>query len=434
VKSHRRPRPVVVDFATVALDDRVTLGVHQLHWTLVQLIHSKHPQLLEYQRDKFAPNLETGRRGSMATNLVSLVMQFLTPDMVARIASALGLDRNTAQSAISAAVPSLLAGLSNVAAQPGGPQKLLDAAKQQTGALEGFAGMLGAGSQSSFIERGSQMLSSLLGSRDQNALAGTISSFAGVGQGATGSLLGMLAPVVMGMIAKQQGTTTALDPGRIASLLAGQKDNIAAALPSGLSNLLGGAGLLDSLGGAARTATAAGNEAAWASASAARAVGDTGRRAAGAAASASNNWLYWLIPAAVIVALLVYHFAKPTEQVAQQGATTIGQSTMVSGLDINKQVADNLTSLRTTLGSITDAASAQAALPKLHEVTAQIDKVDGLSRQLSAEQRKSLAGLVNPVMPTLNQLFDKVLAIPGVSDELKPAVDALKAKLAVLAA
>jgi hypothetical protein len=57
-----------------------------------------------------------------------------------------------------------------------------------------------------------------------------------------------------------------------------------------------------------------------------------------------------------------------------------------------------------------------------------------LSRQLSAEQRKSLAGLVNPVMPTLNQLFDKVLAIPGVSDELKPAVDALKAKLAVLAA
>ena len=30
----------------------------------------------------------------MATNLVSLVMQFLTPDMIGRIASALGLDRN----------------------------------------------------------------------------------------------------------------------------------------------------------------------------------------------------------------------------------------------------------------------------------------------------------------------------------------------------
>ena len=35
-------------------------------------------------------------------------------------------------------------------------------------------------------------------------------------------------------------------------------------------------------------------------------------------------------------------------------------------------------------------------------------------------------------MPTLNQLFDKVLAIPGVADVLKPTIDALKAKLVVL--
>jgi hypothetical protein len=68
----------------------------------------------------------------------------------------------------------------------------------------------------------------------------------------------------------------------------------------------------------------------------------------------------------------------------------------------------------------------------LQEVTAQIDKVDGLIGQLSAEQRKLLAGIVNPLIPTLNQLFDKVLAIPGVADVLKPTIDALKAKLAVL--
>lgn len=38
------------------------------------------------------------------------------------------------------------------------------------------------------------------------------------------------------------------------------------------------------------------------------------------------------------------------------------------------------------------------------------------------------------MMPTLNGLFDKVLAIPGVSDILKPTIDALKAKLAGLSA
>ena len=47
----------------------------------------------------------------MAVNLVSLIMQFLTPDMIGRIASALGLDRNNTQTAIGAAVPGLLAAL-----------------------------------------------------------------------------------------------------------------------------------------------------------------------------------------------------------------------------------------------------------------------------------------------------------------------------------
>jgi Bacterial protein of unknown function (DUF937) len=364
-------------------------------------------------------------------DLVSLIMQFLTPDMIGRIATALGLDRNNTQSAIGAAVPALLAGFSNTASQPGGAQKLVDAARQQTGTLANFANMLGTGGQSSLIEKGTQMLSALLGGRDQNSLAQAVAKFAGLGQGSAGSLLGMLAPVVMGTIGQQQGRS--LDARGITGLLASQKDSIAAALPTGFSNLLGGTGLLDALGSAARTATAAGSEAARASTSAARAVSDTGRRAAGAAASTSLNWLYWLIPIAAIAALLIYYFAKPAEQVVQQGVPT-AQSLMVGGVDIGKQVTDSITSLRTALGSITDAASAQAALPKLRDVTAQIDKVDGMIGQLSLEQRKLLTGLVNPVMPTLNQLFDKVLAIPGVADVLKPAIDALKVKLAALTA
>jgi hypothetical protein len=42
--------------------------------------------------------------------------------------------------------------------------------------------------------------------------------------------------------------------------------------------------------------------------------------------------------------------------------------------------------------------------------------------------------LVNPLMSSLNQLFDKVLAIPGVAEIIKPTIDALKAKLATLTA
>jgi hypothetical protein len=52
----------------------------------------------------------------MATNLVSVIMKFLTPDMISRMASALGLDRNDASSAVEAGVPALLAAFAGVAA------------------------------------------------------------------------------------------------------------------------------------------------------------------------------------------------------------------------------------------------------------------------------------------------------------------------------
>jgi len=373
----------------------------------------------------------------MAINLVSLVMDFLTPDMIGRMASAVGLDRTKVQSAINSAVPSVLAGFSSVAAQPGGAQRLANAAIDQTGTLEGFSRNLGTGTQSSLIESGSQMLSSVLGSRDQNALTAAIARFTGIGGGATGSLLGMLAPVVMGTITRQLGAGA--DPKGITDLLASQKDNIAAALPAGLANQLTGTGLLDSIGGAARTAAAATGETLRSSASTARAVvSDSARRATGTSPSA--NWLYWLIPIAAVVALVVYLMATPSEQITQTDATTsqqsvtTGQAVTTASLGIDKQVTDTLDGLRTTLGGINDAASAHAALPKLQEAAAQLDTLNGLNAGLSADQKKSVASLVNPTMPALNQMFDKVLAIPGASEELKPSIDALKTKLASLAA
>lgn len=304
------------------------------------------------------------------------------------------------------------------------------------------------------------MLSSLLGSGGQNALADAIGKFTGIGSGMAGSLLGMLAPVVLGTITQQQGGAGRLDPGKIAGLLAGQKDNIAAAMPPRLSNMLAGTGLLDSLEGAARTATAAGSDAARASVSAARSFGDTTRTAG---ASVSPNWFWWLIPAAALAALLIY-FTRSPEPLVQQDKTTAAQqdktttppdktiaqqdqaptrkdntvglaptNTVVAGVDVNKQVNDSLGTLRATLGGVTDAASAQAALPKLKEVASQIDQVSDLRGQMSPELQKIVAESVKPVMPPLNQLFDKVLAVPGLPDDLKPTVDDLKTKLSGLA-
>jgi hypothetical protein len=291
--------------------------------------------------------------------------------------------------------------------------------------------MIGGSGQGRLVETGSRILASLLGGQ-QSTLADVIGRFAGLRSDASGSLLGMLAPVVLGVIGKHLGGT-GIDASNLASLLAGQKDNIAAALPAGLANQLKNTGLLDALGGVGSTATAAAGQTMRAGVSAARTAADATDRARSAAASTSSNWAYWLIPAVALAAVLLYLFTRPGEQVTQP-APTAAPTASVASADLGKQATDTLASLRTSLQKITDSASAAAAVPKLQDAKNQINNIRGQVEKLPAEQRKTVAGMVNSTVQAINELFDKVLAIPGVSEQLKPIVDAMKADLATLTA
>ena len=67
----------------------------------------------------------------MAANLTSIVMQFLTPEVIAQIASFLKLDKATTQKAAEGSVPALLAGLSDLVANPAGTSQLSKLLSQQ---------------------------------------------------------------------------------------------------------------------------------------------------------------------------------------------------------------------------------------------------------------------------------------------------------------
>ena len=58
--------------------------------------------------------------------------------------------------------------------------------------------------------------------------------------------------------------------------------------------------------------------------------------------------------------------------------------------------------------------------------------LDGLLNQLSPENRKLLSDTLASIRPNLDQLLDKVLAIPGVGAVIKPVVDEIRAKLDTL--
>src|SRR5262249_58757686 len=109
------------------------------------------------------------------------------------------------------------AALVGAAAKPGGPQKIADAAKQEMGTLDKFASMLGGAGASTVTNRGSNMLASLLGDRDQSALANSVGKYSGLGSAAGDSVLGMLTPLVMGAI-RQQQSSRRLDAGRPTNL------------------------------------------------------------------------------------------------------------------------------------------------------------------------------------------------------------------------
>ncbi len=380
----------------------------------------------------------------MATNLVSIVMQFLTPDMIAKIASSLGLDRSATQKAVGGAVPALLSSLVDLVSTPSGARQLTNAlAEPQAGSLESIKSLIVGSDQKTIAETGSKMLSGLLGGGAIDTMAQTIGKFAGIGEGSSKSMVGMLGPVILGALGQQQ-RSAGLDAGGLASLLGSQKAQIAAAIPSGLADQLSVAGLIDKAAGSVRSGAAA------ASAAGSRIAGASERTIAGAsqatyatASAASSQWPYWLVALAILGGLAWYAFGRPgSDTVAQlprpavQGPMgTVGMAPTdltIGGVNLANQVNSSIGTLRSVLPGITDVASAQAALPKLREATAQLNEVSNLAGKLTPEGRSALAKLIAAATPTINQMCDKVLSTPGVGGVAQPAIDELRRRLDTL--
>jgi len=373
-------------------------------------------------------------------------MQFLTPDMIAKIASALGLDRSVAQKAIGGAVPAILSSLADVAATPNGARQLTNMVTQQPpGSLESFKSLLGGSGQSTLAETGSSMLSGLFGGGAMDTMAQTIGKFAGVGEGSGKSLLGMLAPVVLGALGQQQ-RSAGLDASGLASLLVSQKDQIAAAIPSGLADQLSAAGLIDKASGSLRSGAAAASAAGSRISSASdRTIAGASQAASAATRAASSQWPYLLAALVVLGGLAWYALGRQgnekvaeaprpaTMQPAATGTVGIAPADLtIGGVNLANQVNSSVGTLRSVLPTITDAASAKAALPKLREATAQLNEVGNLAAKLRPEGKSALAKLIAVAMPAINQMCDKVLATPAAGDIAKPTIDELRGRLETL--
>ena len=99
----------------------------------------------------------------MAINLVSLVQQYLTPQLVGSLARSVGVNEAVAQKLVAAALPAILAALATAAAAPGGAQKVSDAiSNSDPDLLTKLSGAM-TGGNTRFVNDGANLLSGLLG-------------------------------------------------------------------------------------------------------------------------------------------------------------------------------------------------------------------------------------------------------------------------------
>ena len=111
------------------------------------------------------------------------------------------------------------------------------------------------------------------------------------------------------------------------------------------------------------------------------------------------------------------------------GKATEALASVEGGSEMLKNVQESFGKLTSTLSAITDGESATAALPQLSQLTESFGGMNDLFGKLPDAAKGAVSGVFGSAVSELKPMLDKIMAIPGVDAIIKPAIDALMAKL-----
>jgi hypothetical protein len=158
-------------------------------------------------------------------NVVSqMITQQLSGVASQQIAARLGVSESTANMAVGVAVPLILAAIARNASQPQGAQDLHQAVTNDHDGsiLDNLAGYLGNPQQGN----GSGILGHVLGDQ-RSSVENNLAQATGLDQGSAGSLMEIVAPLVMGAVGKTQ-QQNGFDSSGLANYLGEQQQQQAA--------------------------------------------------------------------------------------------------------------------------------------------------------------------------------------------------------------
>jgi hypothetical protein len=180
-------------------------------------------------------------------SILDMVQQQLGGGAINQISQQIGADPGTTQSAVQMALPMILGGLAQNTSQPGGAESLHAALDDHTGTLDNLSGLLGgamgggAGMQGGNAlggvggmmgggsgamgglgdllggALGGKLLGHILGGRRPD-VEQTVAQHSGLDPQQVGRLLMVLAPIVMGVLARRK-QQDGLTPGQLGTVL-----------------------------------------------------------------------------------------------------------------------------------------------------------------------------------------------------------------------
>jgi len=371
-------------------------------------------------------------------NLVDLVKDQLTSQVLGSLGSLIGTNETQTRAATNAAVPALLGGLSKLASSQSGASQIASAlGGLDLGALGNLAGLLGGSNASRMADQGGSLLSSLFGTSATGKIVETLAGFLGMKPGIARSLLAYLAPVVLGMVAKQF-TGARADAAGLQRLFADQSANIKNALPAGLS--LGDFG---AVAGGGRPTPAPSHQ-------------PTG--------GGFPAWLpLVLLPLLALGAWYLMNRDKMAkedggvmiEEIRKEGPVTIDRTEVIEreGKKLIDAVSETISidpkfveaarlatnstelfgSLSKILGGVTNEDTARAAIPELEKLGPVLSGVQLEAEKLEGENKTAFAQFVSKNLGLLQKVIDTAMAIPGVKELLGPVVTPMVETIAKLA-
>lgn len=347
-------------------------------------------------------------------NIVSMGMKYLGPAAATKIASMLGIKSPLVTKLIIAALPAILAAITGKSASASGAGSLFSLlSDQDANSVDDFEKSLSGPDSGNIASGGLDMLSGLLGGNQVDALSGALGKYAGVPDTGAKSLLGMLAPAVLGSL-KSQVQDNNLDAGGLATLLSSQKANIADAVPTGFSDMVSGTGLLDSIQSNLSQPVAA-------AARQVEQVVDTKN---------SGGLMKWALPLIVILGLAWYFMGNKAPDMPEMVGE---QAMMVGDVNLGDKFGTVIDGLKTSLGSVTDTASATTALPDLEQFSTELGAIGEMAGQLPDAGKTAFGGIVTTALAAIKPMIETALGISGDGSALKPVLDGLLAKLTTMA-